>query len=72
MLAMVVVFAASQFYRSHKTEALQKPTATASNTQQAASGAPQPVNSVLPHRQHRRLQRAGRPADRRPCRRGLC
>ena len=28
MLAMVVVFAASQLYRSHKTEPLQKPTAT--------------------------------------------
>ena len=42
MLAMVVVFAASQFYRSRKTEALQKPTATASTTQQTPNGAPQP------------------------------
>ncbi len=48
MLAMVVVFAASQLYRSHKTEALQKPTATASTTQQAASGAPQPVTPSSP------------------------
>ncbi len=32
MLAMVIAFAASQFYRSRKTEPLQKPTPTAAST----------------------------------------
>ncbi len=48
MLAMVIVFAASQFFRSRKTEALQKPTATASTTQQGSNGAPQAATPSAP------------------------
>lgn len=40
MLAMVVVFAASQLYRSHKTAPLQKPTATVPASSAAPASAP--------------------------------